>query len=139
MSAADEVRAASKRFYDALNNMANGQKGAMAGIWDDSDAATAMHPIGGRDIGWKAVAASFDQVAGVASDAKIQLADQLLRVIGDVAYEIGVEKGSFTMAGKTVGIEQRVTNIYQRQGGGWKVIHHHADISPEMIEIVKQL
>lgn len=139
MSAEDAVREASKNFYDALNRMANGQKGAMAGIWDHSDAATAMHPIGGRDVGWEAVRTSFDQVAGVASEAKIALADQLVRVSGDFAYEIGVEKGSFTMAGQSVGIEQRVTNIYRRQGDGWKIIHHHSEISPEMIEIVKRL
>jgi ketosteroid isomerase-like protein len=139
MSAEDAVRKASKNFYDALNRMANGKKGAMVGIWEESDAVTAMHPIGGRDIGWKAVGSSFDQVAGAASEAEIQLADQQLRVSGDFAYEIGIERGSFTMAGQKVSIEQRVTNIYRREDGGWKVVHHHADISPEMIEIVKRL
>jgi hypothetical protein len=27
-----------------------------------------------------------------------------------------------------------VTNIYRREGGGWKMVHHHTDVSPAMVE-----
>jgi ketosteroid isomerase-like protein len=139
MSAEDEIREASRRFYDALKHMAEGQQGTMSAIWARSETATAMHPIGGREVGWDAVAASFDQVAQAASGGDVRIDDQLVRVAGDLAYEIGVERGNMAVAGQTVTINQRVTNIYQRQRDGWKLVHHHADISPEMVEIVKQL
>lgn len=139
MSAEDEIREASGRFYDALKHMADGRQGTMSAIWAHTDTATTMHPIGGREVGWDAIAASFDQVAQAASGGDVRLDDQLVRISGDFAYEIGVEKGNMTVAGQSVTINQRVTNIYQRQPDGWKLVHHHADISPEMVEIVKQL
>lgn len=79
------------------------------------------------------------QVAHLASEGKIGLRDQLLRVVGDVAWEVGVEYGEFKLAGRPVSVEHRVTNIYQREGEGWKLVHHHTDASPAMQEVLKQL
>lgn len=59
MSAQEEVRRASKQFYDALNRMANGDAGLMPSAWSHSPEVTAMHPIDGREVGWEAVKASF--------------------------------------------------------------------------------
>lgn len=139
MSAENEVRKASEAFYAALNRMGNGVKGAMAEVWSHGPQVTAMHPIGGRTTGWDAVRESFDKVAGIASDAEIGLKDQCIQAFGDVAYELGVEFGKFKMAGKDVNLEHRVTNIYKREGGGWKVIHHHTDTSQGMLDILSRL
>jgi uncharacterized protein (TIGR02246 family) len=139
MSAEDEVRKASQQFYAALNRMVNGDSGAMADIWSHSATVTTMHPIGGREVGWDAVRASFEQVAEVASDGKVELKDQLIRVAGDVAYEMGVEQGQLKLAGHQAGIEHRVTNVYQRQAGAWKMVHHHTDKSPAMLDILSRL
>ena len=35
--------------------------------------------------------------------------------------------------------EQRVTNIYRREAGAWKIVHHHTDISPAMLETLSRL
>lgn len=139
MPTEDEVRKASQQFYAALNRMANGGSGAMADIWSHSATVTTLHPIGGREVGWEAVRASFEQVAQVASDGKVELKDQLIRVVGDVAYEMGVEQGQMKLAAHQAAIEHRVTNIYQRQAGAWKVVHHHTDTSPAMLDILKRL
>jgi ketosteroid isomerase-like protein len=139
MSAEDEVRKASQQFYAALNRMANGDSGAMADIWSHSATVTTMHPIGGREVGWDAVRASFEQVAQAASDGQVGLKDQLIRVAGDVAYEMGVEQGQLKLAGHQAALEHRVTNIYQRQAGAWKMVHHHTDTSPAMLDILSRL
>ncbi len=135
----EDVLKASKQFYNALTDMGNGIPGKMEEIWSHDESVTAMHPIGGRDLGWTAVKNSFDQVAGIASDGKIELKDQLIRVAGDVAYEIGTETGGFKLAGNEVKIGQRVTNIYHLEDGRWKLIHHHADISPAMLDVLSKL
>jgi ketosteroid isomerase-like protein len=139
MSAKDEVRQASKQFYAGLNRMANGDAGPVAGAWSHSAAVTAMHPIGGRQVGWDAVRASFEQVAQMASGGKIELMDQIIHVVGDVAYEAGVEHGKIKLAGQQVAIEHRVTNIYQREAGAWKMTHHHTDTSPEMLDVLSRM
>jgi ketosteroid isomerase-like protein len=139
MSTEDEVRNASKQFYTGLNRMANGDSGPLAGIWLHSAAVTAMHPIGGREVGWDAVRASFEKVAELASEGKIELKDQIIRVAGDVACEAGIEHGHLKLAGQQVTIEHRVTNIYQREAGAWKIVHHHTDISPAMLDVLSRL
>jgi ketosteroid isomerase-like protein len=60
-------------------------------------------------------------------------------VHGDMAYELGVERGEFKMAGHPVSLEHRVTNIYRREAGTWKLVHHHTDTSPGMLDVLKRL
>jgi ketosteroid isomerase-like protein len=139
MSTVDEVREASKKFYAGLNRMANGESDALAVAWSNDGSVTAMHPIGGREVGWKAVEESFNKVAGVASDGKVELKDQLIHVLGDAAYEVGIEKAQFKIAGQEVKGEIRVTNIYKKEDGTWKMVHHHTDVAPDMIEVLQKL
>jgi ketosteroid isomerase-like protein len=139
MSAQEEVRRASERFYGALNRMANGDASLMPGAWSHGPEVTAMHPIDGREMGWEAVKASFDQFAQVATDGTIDLKDQIIRVEGDIAYELGIEQGKAMLGGHSVTYKHRVTNIYRREGEGWRMIHHHSDTSPAMLEVLAKL
>ncbi len=139
MSTEDEIRKASGQFYAGLNRMANGEAGALSDIWSHGAGVTTMHPIGGRQVGWDEVKGSFDGVAKVSSDGKIGLKDQLIQVAGDMAYELGIEHGQFKMAGNQVSLEHRVTNIYRREAGSWKLVHHHADTSPAMLDVLSRL
>jgi ketosteroid isomerase-like protein len=139
MSAAEEVRLASKRFYTALNLMANGDASQMADAWSHGSEVTAQHPIEGREVGWEAVRPSFEQFAQIATDGNIALKDQFIRVEGDFAYELGVEQGACKLAGHPVDFKHRVTNIYRREGGEWRMIHHHSDTSPAMVAVLGKL
>jgi ketosteroid isomerase-like protein len=139
MSTEDEVRKASAQFYAALNRMGNGDASPMADIWSHSATVTTMHPIGGREVGWDQVKGPWGQVAQLASDAQIKLNEQLIQVSGDMAYEVGLEQGQFKLAGEQVSIDQRVTNIYRREAGTWKIVHHHSDLSPAMLAILSRL
>ena len=139
MSKEDEVRNASKQFYAALNRMLNGNAGPLADIWSHGSSVTTMHPIGGRQVGWDEVRASWEQVARLASEGKVELKDQLIHVTGDIAYEVGIEHAQFNLAGERVGGQIRVTNIYQREAGSWKIVHHHTDSVPAMMEALSCL
>lgn len=79
MSTKDEVREASNKFYSGLNSMVNGKINAFADAWSHNNSVTTMHPIGGREVGWDAVKKSFDQVAKMASEGKVELKDQLIQ------------------------------------------------------------
>ncbi len=139
MSAEDEVRAASERFYAALNSMANGDASAMAEIWEHGGEVTVQHPIGGRDVGWDQIAESWQRVAAIASDGRVERRDQRLSVIGDAAFESGVEQVSVKLGGHPVQTQMRVTNVYRRTADGWKIVHHHTDPSPEMQDVLSKL
>jgi ketosteroid isomerase-like protein len=139
MSTEDEVRKASEQFYAALNRMVNGDALPLADIWSQGAGVTTMHPIGGREVGWDKVRASFAQVAEIASEGRIRLDDQLIRVTGDLAYELGFERGQAKFAGQQVSLDHRVTNIYRREAGSWKMVHHHTDVSPAMLDVLNRL
>jgi ketosteroid isomerase-like protein len=98
-----------------------------------------MHPIGGREVGWEEVKGPWKQVAQLSSGGQVKLSDQLIQVSGDMAYEVGTEQGQFTLAGEQVSIEHRVTNIYRRENGTWKIVHHHTDLSQKMLDILSRL
>ncbi len=139
MTNLEDIRRASAAFYEALNKMANGDGTAMQDAWIKGDGVTAQHPIGGREMGSDAVLASFRKVAEIAGGGDIRLEDQSIHAGSDMAVETGVEIGTLTIAGHEASIEHRVTNVYQRQGGAWKLAHHHTDLSPSMLEILERL
>jgi ketosteroid isomerase-like protein len=139
MSAEDEVRDASNKFYAALNRMANGDAGPLADIWSHGGTVTTMHPVGGREVGWDQVRKSWEQVAELTSAGQVKLDDQVIRIAGDAAYELGLERGQITLAGQQVTLDHRVTNIYRREPEGWKIVHHHTDIAPAMLDALNRL
>jgi ketosteroid isomerase-like protein len=139
MQAEDEVRAASAKLYAALNHMLNGDAGSLTDIWSHGASVTTMHPIGGREVGWDQVKKSFEQVAQLSSKGQVKLSDQLIQVTGDIAYELAVEHARFTLAGQPVAGDCRVTNIYRRESGGWKVVHHHTDATPALLDVFSRV
>ncbi len=54
-------------------------------------------------------------MAQLASGGHAELLGRRIEVVGDLAYEIGIEKGEATLAGEQIAIEQRVTYIYRRE------------------------
>jgi len=139
MSAENDVRQASAQFYAALNKMGNGDASAMSDIWSHDATVTTMHPIGGREVGWDEVKGPWGLVAQMSSGAQISLNDQIIQVVGDMAYEVGLEQGQFTLAGEPIAIDHRVTNIYRRENGAWKIVHHHSDVAPAMVAVLTRL
>ncbi|MEZ5293902.1 MAG: nuclear transport factor 2 family protein [Vicinamibacterales bacterium] len=136
--ALDDVRKASEQFYSALNRMVNGDARALADIWAHDPDVTTLHPIGGRQIGWDDVRGSWEAVARLSTEGRVALEEQHLLLAGDMACEVGVENGTLKLAGHLINIgHNRVTNVYRRGTQGWKIVHHHTDMSPAMVDILR--
>jgi ketosteroid isomerase-like protein len=139
MAVEDEIRQASEQFCVALNRMINGDPGPMMEVWSHGPDVTAMHPLGGRETGWEEVRASWEQVAQAFSDGQVSLEDLVVVPLSDdVAYTLGTEHGQAKLGDKTVGIDWRVTNIYRREEGEWKMVHHHTNVSPALVEVLER-
>jgi ketosteroid isomerase-like protein len=52
-------------------------------------------------------------------------------VIGDMAYTVGLEHTQVIVDGADRTYTLRVTQVYRREAGGWKVVHRHADTPPD--------
>ena len=48
-------------------------------------------------------------------------------VSGDLAYTVGHERASMRVDGVPTEHNLRVTQVYRREDGEWKVVHRHAD------------
>jgi ketosteroid isomerase-like protein len=135
MALEDEVRQASEQFYAALNSTINGDPQPMMELWSHGSDASAMYPFGSRSLGWEEVRASWEQAAQEVSDGRISVDEEVVVPMGDdAAYTVGTERGQVKIGEELVGVDWRVTNIYRREAGGWKMVHHHTDVSPAMVE-----
>ena len=139
MAFEDEIRQASEQFYAAINRAINGDPGSMMEVWSHGSDVTTLHPLGGRETGWEEVRASWEQVAQAFSDGQVSIEDLVVVPLADdVAYTVGTEHGQAKLGDETVGIDWRVTNIYRREEGEWKVVHHHTDVSPVLVEALER-
>ena len=138
MALEEEIQQASEQFYAALNRAINGDSGSMMEVWSHGSDVATMHPLGGRETGWREVRASWEQVAQGFSDGQVSIEDLVVVPLADdVAYTLGTEQGQATLGEETVGIDWRVTNIYRREEGEWKMVLHHTDVSPVLVEVLQ--
>jgi ketosteroid isomerase-like protein len=141
MTTETEVQQASDQFYEALNQMAaTGNAGAVIAEWSQRQTGSTMHPIGGREIGRDQVTATWKQAAPAFSEGKVSAHDVVvIPLCDDVAYTAGTERIEGKVGGEMMHGEWRATNIYRREDGDWKIVHHHADASPEMTALLARL
>ena len=140
MAVEDELRQASEQFYAALNREINGDPGPMLEVWSHGSDVSTMHPLGGINVGWEEVRTGWEQAAQAISDGQVSLDDLVvLPIAEDVAYTVGTEHGHAKFGGDSIDVEWRVTNIYRREGGEWKVVHHHTDVSSAVVEAFDRL
>lgn len=74
---------------------------------------------------FRALADSFSEAAR--SDIELIAAD----VSGDLAYTVHREITGATVDGEQRDYVLRVTQVYRREGGTWKVVHRHGDTDLE--------
>jgi ketosteroid isomerase-like protein len=130
-----EIRQASEQFYAALNRVVNGDSGPMMEVWSHGPHVATMTPRGRVNLGWEEVRAGWERAAQSLSEGQVSVDNLVVVPIADdVAYTLGTDHGQMKVGGEPILIDGRVTSIYRREGGGWKIVHHHTDVSPTMVE-----
>jgi ketosteroid isomerase-like protein len=57
---------------------------------------------------------------------------EVAQAIGDMAYTMGFERfNSIGEDGTALPVTVRVTHVYRREDGEWKIVHRHGDYAPE--------
>lgn len=141
MSVNTEVQQASDQFYAALNQMlSNGDPRPVTGVWSRGQQGSTMHPIGGREVGRDQILAGWEQAGPAFSEGHVTVDDfVVVPLTEDVAYTICTERVEGKLGGEPMRGEWRATNIFRREDGGWKIVHHHGDVSPEMVEMLRRM
>ncbi len=118
----EEVTRANETFYKAFESL---DIGKMDRIWAPVDYVTCIHPGWTLRSGWPQVRDSWVLIFNNTFSMEFELADLQVQVAGDLGWVICVENIT-SSPGETVQ-ETRVlaTNLFERIGDEWKMIHHH--------------
>jgi ketosteroid isomerase-like protein len=81
--------------------------------------------------GWTDVEPAFRAVASWFSDS-MEYEFELIAAgaSGDLAYTVGYEHNRVTMDGQLQSYTLRVTHVYRREDGQWRIVHRHGDFLP---------
>ncbi len=118
----ETAEAAEEAFYDAMQR---GDVIGMMSLWADDDDAICIHPGGPRLVGRRAIEISWQEIL---ADGGMDIRPSAIHVIAgpvisvhNVVEELGVEGEPGIQT-----VSCLATNVYVKDGGGWKLLVHHA-------------
>jgi ketosteroid isomerase-like protein len=108
----------------------NGDAQPRLALWSHHDPVTAFGAAMSRS-GWNELSAMFGTVASWFSDAQeYEFEVVAAGASGDLAYTVGYEHNRVKVEGQPRTYTLRVTHVYRREDGVWKIVHRHADVPP---------
>jgi len=122
-----EVLPAQRAAEHALHN---GDVEPRLALWSHRDPVT-VYGAKLSGSGWADVDRLFREVASWFADSE----DYEFEVIaagasGDLAYTVGYERNKVRVEGVPRVYTLRVTHVYRRENGRWRIVHRHADYPP---------
>jgi ketosteroid isomerase-like protein len=108
----------------------NGDVQPRLALWSHRDPVTLFGAVLSSS-GWEQLSADFATVASWFSDSEDYDVDVVAAgASGDLAYMVGYEHNKVKVNGEPRTYTLRVTHVYRREDGQWKIMHRHADAPP---------
>ena len=128
----DFLDATLQRQIDAETAMHNGDAGPRLAMWSRNDPVTLFGAWVSRS-GWDEVSGTFRWLATQFADCSSYEVELIAAgASGDLAYTVAYEHTTASVEGNPpVAYKLRVTHVYRREGGEWKVVHRHGDPVPQ--------
>jgi ketosteroid isomerase-like protein len=122
---------ARERVRLALGAMGAGNPVPYIQCWASSEDATLFGAWGPIERGFSRLAETFTWVGSRFKGGALVPEDTVSFESGDLAYTVGFERGEVAVdGGAAAPMTIRVTHIYRRFRGEWRLIHRHADFPP---------
>lgn len=112
----------------AEHALCQGDAAPRSDTWSQSDPITLFGAAVPVRSGWDDVSGVFDWLAGRFTE----LRDYRFELVAagasaDLAYTAGFEHKTVVIDGQEVTYTLRVTHVYRREDGVWKIVHRHGD------------
>lgn len=122
-----------KQREEAARAYVNGDPGPVAQLSARVSPATFFHPAGPCVRGADRVLARYERDAAhfdAGGESRFEIFQ--MAAGGGIAYWVGLQHATARLKGKPEPVQMslRVTEIFRREGGEWKLIHRHADMPP---------
>ena len=116
------------RLVTELQALHNGDPGPRLAMWSTTDPVT-LFGAAMSGSGWEQASGIFRLIASRWSDCTDQRVELLAAgVSGELAYTVELEHTSVSVDGVPAEpYTLRVTQVYRREDGEWKVVHRHGD------------
>lgn len=124
------VQQAVDQFYLALDHMFKGDIALMKEVWSHADDIVYMGPDGKTLVGWEPIDKLWDYQASLKLGGKVVPADMKITIGSNLAVTHNLEVGENEVDGETQKVSIRVTNVFRKEAGKWKMIGHHTDLLP---------
>lgn len=127
--AVDNVKSASQHYC-------NGESSPFKALWSQANDVTIMGGWGSYEQSWAQVAPRLEWAAARFLEGKGTFETLAEGVDENIAYTVWIEHYDARVQGSDVvrPIALRVTHIYRREDGIWKIIHRHADAIMDKLE-----
>jgi ketosteroid isomerase-like protein len=99
-------------------------------LWSQADDVTLANPLGPPACGWRQVEEAMDRAASLLRDGEVLSVDRVSAYSArDVAWTVEIEHARVKLAGapEHSPTSLRVTTIFRREDGDWRIVHRHAD------------
>jgi ketosteroid isomerase-like protein len=123
----DSTRAQSR---EALDRIAKGDSSGYKSLYSGGDDITLGNPFGGFGHGWDAVVEQLERAASHYTDGETTSFETITEcVTPEWAYTVEIERFRARVGGRpeVADLALRVTCVYRREEGGWRLVHRHAD------------
>ena len=108
----------------------NGKVERYKSLWSHADNVSITGGFGGTiERGWAAVSKRLDWAATQFSEGKNTIERLIVYSNGDLAYVVQLEHIRFKApaTGADATRDFRVTMVFRKEAGKWKIVHRHAD------------
>ncbi len=121
--AREAVERANQRFYEAFERL---DLAAMDRVWAERSEVTCIHPGWAPIVGRERVIAAWVGIFRGTERIRFRLRDPRIFVTGDTAWVLVVEEIEASQADGFVHAFAQTTNLFRRESGAWRMVHHHA-------------
>jgi ketosteroid isomerase-like protein len=119
------------QFEEGISRFINGDPSLWKQNASRRDDATIMGAWGAYEKGWTEVGPRYDWAAARfrESGAKVKVEYLSSGVSGDLAYTVAIERSEVHLVDqdKPAPSILRVTHLFRKEAGVWKLLHRHAD------------
>ena len=108
----------------------NGRPATFKALWSHADDITLSGGFGGTiEKGWEKISRRLDWVGTQFSKGSNTIERLVANESGDLAYVVQIEHIRYYVSGQTQESKRdyRVTMVFRRESGTWKIIHRQAD------------